>query len=153
MGKLSMIEVLNDPLIRDEFIKDAGIKRSHLEDILRMKDTETLISCLADDHTVFSYATESGYCEVIAWRGYYFSGSEWDPLDGPFESLDKALDPLRYLLECGDEVDTDSATHNVSSRLPDEDTFRIIHKLVSLGDVVEVNGTKYRRSDSGYAKE
>jgi hypothetical protein len=37
--------------------------------------------------------------------------------------------------------------------LSDEETFKVIAKLVSIKDVVEVNGVKYRRTKSGYLKE
>ena len=72
---------------------------------------------------------------------------------GPFQTLDEALDPIRYLLECGDEIDTESATHIVDSKWPDKQTFEVIRRIVSVGDCVEVNGVKYRRSESGYVKE
>jgi hypothetical protein len=65
-------------------------------------------------------------------------------------TLDAALDPIRYLLECGDEVDTESATHIVDSKWPDKQTFEVIRRIVSVGDVVEVNGVKYRRTQEGY---
>lgn len=151
MDKLSLRDILDDPALRNAFIKDTGIKKSSLEDLLKGGQMETLAEYLADDYTIFYYSTEIGHCEIIAWQGYYFSGSEWDPLDGPFMTLDLAINPLRCILECGDDNDTDSATHTVESKLPDSLTFEIIRRLVSVGDHVEVNGVKYRRTDSGYA--
>ena len=32
-------------------------------------------------------------------------------------------------------------------------TFDVIRRIVSVDDTVEVNGTKYRRTKSGYVKE
>jgi hypothetical protein len=139
--------------LRAHFIKDVGITEANLRDTLRHDAVSDLIGYLKDDFEAFSYATENGHCEVIEWRGYYFSGSEWDELSGPYLTLDAALDPIRYLLECGDEVDTESATHIVDSKWPDKQTFEVIRRIVSEGDVVEVNGVKYRRNSNGYSKE
>jgi hypothetical protein len=139
--------------LRTHFIKDVGINEANLRDTLRDDAVSDLIGYLKDDFQTFSYATENGGCEVIEWRGYYFSGSEWDELSGPYLTLDAALDPIRYLLECGDEVDTESATHIVDSKWPDKQTFEVIRRIVSVGDVVEVNGVKYRRNSNGYSKE
>lgn len=139
--------------LRAHFIKDVGINEADLRDTLRADAVSDLIGYLKDEFESFSYATENGGCEVIEWRGYYFSGSEWDELSGPYLTLDAALDPIRYLLECGDEVDTESATHIVDSKWPDKQTFEVIRRIVSVGDVVEVNGVKYRRNSNGYSKE
>jgi hypothetical protein len=139
--------------LRAHFIKDVGITEANLRDTLRHDAVSDLIGYLKDDFEAFSYATENGHCEVIEWRGYYFSGSEWDELSGPYLTLDAALDPIRYLLECGDEVDTESATHIVDSKWPDKQTFEVIRRIVSVGDVVEVNGVKYRRNSNGYSKK
>ena len=136
--------------LRTHFIKDVGINEANIRDTLRNDAVSDLIVYLTDEFQAFSYATENGGCEVIEWRGYYFSGSEWDALSGPHLTLDAALDPIRYLLECGDEVDTESATHIVDSKWPDKQTFEIIRRIVSVGDVVEVNGVKYRRTNTGY---
>jgi hypothetical protein len=139
--------------LRAHFIKDVGINEADLRDTLRADAVSDLIGYLKDEFESFSYATENGGCEVIEWRGYYFSGSEWDELSGPYLTLDAALDPIRYLLECGDEVDTESATHIVDSKWPDKQTFEVIRRIVSVGDVVEVNGVKYRRNSNGYSKK
>lgn len=139
--------------LRALFKADTGISNSKLDDALSGDDIPGLVSYLEDDHKVFGYATEFGHCEVIEWRGHYFSGSEWDEPTGPFSSLEEALEPIRYLLECGDENDTDSASHSVESKLGDMETFKVIAKLVSIDDVVEVNGVMYRRTESGYVKE
>lgn len=136
--------------LRTHFIKDVGINEADLQDTLRADAVSDLIGYLKDEFEAFSYATENGHCEVIEWRDYYFSGSEWDALSGPHLTLDAALDPIRYLLECGDEVDTESATHIVDSKWPDKQTFEVIRRIVSEGDVVEVNGVKYRRTKTGY---
>jgi hypothetical protein len=138
--------------LRTHFIKDVGVNEDYLRDALRDEAISDLIGYLKDDFEVFRYATENGHCEVIEWRGYYFSGSEWEELAGPFQTLDEALDPIRYLLECGDEVDTESATHIVDSKWPDKQTFEAIRRLVSIDDFVEVNGAKYRRTKSGYVE-
>ena len=139
--------------LRTHFIKDVGINEADLRDTLRADAVSDLIGYLKDEFEAFSYATENGHCEVIEWRGYYFSGSEWDELSGPYLTLDAALDPIRYLLECGDEVDTESATHIVDSKWPNKQTFEVIRRIVAVGDVVEVNGVKYRRNSNGYSKE
>jgi hypothetical protein len=139
--------------LRTHFIKDVGINEADLQDTLRADAASDLIGYLKDEFEAFSYSTENGGCEVIEWRGYYFSGSEWDELSGPYLNLDAALDPIRYLLECGDEVDTESATHIVDSKWPDKQTFEVIRRIVSVGDVVEVNGVKYRRNSNGYSKK
>jgi hypothetical protein len=144
------MQLMESVELRTHFIKDVGINEDYLRDALRDEAISDLIGYLKDDFEVFRYATESGHCEVIEWRGYYFSGSEWDELSGPYLILDAALDPIRYLLECGDEVDTESATHIVDSKWPDKQTFEVIRKIVSVGDVVEVKGVKYRRSNSEY---
>lgn len=149
MGKIKLKDLLKDSALRKHFTVDAGITSQLLEELLNDNDVETLVSYL-DSPEIFRYSTEQGSCEVLCWRGYYFSKSEWDDFAGPFNTLDEALDPIRYLLECGDECDTDSATHWVESKLTDQETFAIIKKLVSVGDVVEVNGIKYQRSKSGY---
>ncbi len=137
--------------LRAHFIKDVGINEADLRDTLRADAVSDLIGYLKDEFEAFSYATENGHCEVIEWRGYYFSGSEWDELSGPYLTLDAALDPIRYLLECGDEVDTESATHIVDSKWPDKQTFEVIRRIVSIDDSVEVNGVKYRRNSNGYS--
>ncbi len=139
--------------LRAHFIKDVGINEADLRDTLRADAVSDLIGYLKDEFEAFSYATENGHCEVIEWRGYYFSGSEWDELSGPYLTLDAALDPIRYLLECGDEVDTESATHIVDSKWPDKQTFEVIRRIVSIDDSVEVNGVKYRRNSNGYSKK
>ena len=131
---------------------DAGISARLIKELLDEGDAETLVSYLKSPE-IFQYSTEQGSCEVLSWKGYFFSKSEWDDFAGPYNSLDKALDPIRYLLECGDECDTDSATHWVESKLTDQQTFAVIKKLVSVGDVVEVNGVKCRRKKNGYSKE
>ncbi len=136
--------------LRAHFIADAGITDEDLRDALNDEYFSGILFNLKEKFEAFSYATENGHCEVIEWRGYYFSGSEWDALSGPHLTLYAALDPIRYLLECGDEVDTESATHIVDSKWPDKQTFEVIRRIVSVGDVVEVNGVKYRRTKEGY---
>jgi hypothetical protein len=152
MSKTSLKDLLQDPSLRKQFMSDAGISARLLEELLDEGDAETLVSYL-ETPEVFQYSTEQGSCEVFSWKGYFFSKSEWDDFAGPFNSLDEALEPIRYLLECGDECETDSATHWVESKLTDQQTFSVIKKLVSVGDVVEVNGVKYRRKKNGYSKE
>ena len=107
---------MNNAELRAHFITDTGITDEDLRDALKDEAISDLIGYLKDEFEVFNYATENGHCEVIEWRGYYFSGSEWDELAGPFQTLAEALDPIRYLLECGDECDTESATHIVDSK-------------------------------------
>jgi hypothetical protein len=152
MSKTSLKDLLQDPSLRKQFMSDAGISARLLEELLDEGDAETLVSYL-ETPEIFQYSTEQGSCEVFSWKGYFFSKSEWDDFAGPFNSLDEALEPIRYLLECGDECETDSATHWVESKLTDQQTFSVIKKLVSVGDVVEVNGVKYRRKKNGYSKE
>lgn len=152
MSKTSLKDLLQDASLRKQFMADAGISARLLKTLLDDNDAESLVSYL-DSPEIFRYYTEQGSCEVLSWKGYFFSKSEWDDFAGPFNSLDEALDPIRYLLECGDECDTDSATHWVESKLTDQQTFSVIKKLVSVGDVVEVNGVKYRRKKNGYSKE
>jgi hypothetical protein len=152
--KLNLLKDLRaNSELRNQFIADTGIRTEDLEDALSDGDLGLIVCYLEDAHTVFYYATENGSCTVVCWRGYFFSESEWDDLAGPFSSLEEALDPIRYLLEYGDDCDTDSASHSVESKLADEETFKVIAKLVSIKDVVEVNGVKYRRTKSGYLKE
>lgn len=146
-------ELMDDPQLRAHYIKDTGISKARLLRSLKADDEFSLIYELREDFTVFSYSTENGDCEVIDWRGHYFSKSEWDPLTGPYPTLDEALEPIRYLLQCGDQCDTDSVSHTVYSMWPNKQTLEIIQSLVSVGDVVQVNGTKYRRTESGYARE
>ena len=139
--------------LRAHFITDAETTDEDLRDALKDDALSDLLFNLKERFEVFNYATENGHCEVIEWRGYWFSGSEWEELTGPFQTLDEALDPIRYMLECGDEVDTESATHIVDSKWPNKQTFEVIRRIVSVGDCVEVNGVKYRRSDKGYDRE
>ena len=149
MSKISLKDLLNDSELRKYLMKDTGISSRLLNELLDANDDETLISYL-ESPEIFQYSTEQGSCEILRWRGHYFSKSDWDDFAGPFSSLDEALNPIRYLLECGDENDTDSASHSVESKLADQETFAVIKKLVSVGDVVEVNGVKYQRGNSGY---
>ena len=144
-------ELMDDTELRSHLIKDAGITEGYLRDALKDNTISDLLFNLKEQFVIFNYSTDNGHCEVIEWRGYYFSGSEWEELTGPFQTLDEALDPIRYLLECGDECDTESATHIVDSKWPDKQTFEVIRRIVSVGDCVEVNGVKYRRTESGYA--
>lgn len=150
MSIISLKYLLKDPSLRKQFMADAAISSRLLKELLDENDEETLISYL-ESPEIFRYFTEQGSCEILRWRSYYFSKSDWDNFAGPFSSLDEALDPIRYLLECGDESDTDSASHSVESKLTDQETFALISKLVSVGDVVEVNGVKYQRGISGYS--
>lgn len=149
MGKISLKDLLTDSELRKQFMKDSGTSSRLLNELLDANDDETLISYL-ESPEIFRYFTEQGSCEVLCWRSYFFSKSDWDDFAGPFSSLDEALDPIRYLLECGDECDTDSASHSVESKLTDQETFALISKLISVGDVVEVNGVKHRRTRNGY---
>lgn len=153
MPKLSFKDLMENTELRAHFIIDAETTEEDLRDALKDDTVSDLLFNLKDHFEVFNYATESGHCEVIEWRAYYFSGSEWEELTGPFQTLDEALDPIRYLLECGDECDTESATHIVDSKWPDKQTFEVIRRIVSVGDYVEVNGVKYRRTDNGYDRE
>jgi Flp pilus assembly CpaF family ATPase len=153
MTRLSFKDLMKNAELRAHFIVDADTADEDLKDALKDDTISDLLFNLKERFEVFNYATENGHCEVIEWRGYYFSGSEWEELTGPFQTLDEALDPIRYLLECGDEVDTESATHIVDSKWPDKQTFEVIRRIVSVGDCVEVNGVKYRRSDKGYDRE
>jgi hypothetical protein len=152
MSKINLKDLLTDSELRKDFMEDSGISSRPLNELLDANDDETLISYL-ESPEIFRYFTEQGSCEVLRWRSYFFSKSDWDEFAGPFSSLDEALGPIRYLLECGDECDTDSASHSVESKLTDQETFAIIRKLVSVGDIVEVNGTKHRRNSNGYSKE
>ena len=149
--RTTLEELMKNAELRAHFIADACITDEDLLDALKNDTISDLLFNLKERFEAFRYATENGHCEVIEWRGYYFSGSEWDELSGPYLTLDAALEPIRYLLECGDEVDTESATHIVDSKWPDKQTFEVIRKIVSVDDTVEVNGTKYRRTDKGYA--
>lgn len=153
MPKLSFKDLMENAELRAHFITEAETTEEDLGDALKDETVSDLLFNLKEHFEVFNYDTENGHCEVIEWRGYWFSGSEWEELTGPFQTLDEALDPIRYLLECGDEVDTESATHIVDSKWPDKQTFEVIRRIVSVGDCVEVNGVKYRRSDKGYDRE
>lgn len=153
MPKLSFKDLMENAELRAHFIVDADTTDEDLRGALKDDAVSDLLFNLKEHFEIFRYSTENGHCEVIEWRGYYFSWSEWEELTGPFLTLDEALDPIRYLLECGDEVDTESATHIVDSKWPDKQTFDIIRRIVSVDDSVEVNGTKYRRTKSGYKKE
>ncbi len=153
MPKLSFKDLMENAELRAHFIIDAETTEEDLRDALNDDALSDLLFNLKDQFESFRYSTENGHCEIVEWRGYYFSGSEWEELTGPFQTLDEALDPIRYLLECGDEVDTESATHIVDSKWPDKQTFEVIRRIVSVGDCVEVNGVKYRRTESGYVKE
>ena len=153
MTRLSFKDLMKNAELRAHFITDTGITDEDLRDALKDDAVSDLLFNLKEHFEIFRYSTENGHCEVIEWRGYYFSGSEWEELTGPFQTLDEALDPIRYLLECGDECDTESATHIVDSKWPDKQTFEVIRRIVSVGDCVEVNGVKYRRTESGYARE
>lgn len=150
MSKSTFDTLMKNAELRAHFIVDADTTYEDLKDALKDDTISDLLFNLKERFEVFNYATENGHCEVIEWRGYWFSGSEWEELTGPFQTLDEALDPIRYLLECGDECDTESATHIVDSKWPDKQTFEVIRTIVSVGDCVEVNGTKYRRTESGY---
>ena len=153
MPKLSFKDLMENAELRAHFITDAETTDEDLRDALKDDALSDLLFNLKDHFEIFRYSTENGHCEIVEWRGYYFSGSEWEELTGPFQTLDEALDPIRYLLECGDECDTESATHIVDSKWPDKQTFEVIRRIVSVGDCVEVNGVKYRRTESGYARE
>jgi hypothetical protein len=153
MPKLSFKDLMENAELRAHFITDAETTDADLRDALNDDALSDLLFNLKDQFESFRYSTENGHCEIVEWRGYYFSGSEWEELTGPFQTLDEALDPIRYLLECGDEVDTESATHIVDSKWPDKQTFEVIRRIVSVGDCVEVKGVKYRRSDKGYVRE
>ena len=153
MPKISFKDLMKNAELRAHFISDAETTDKDLKDALKDDTVSDLLFNLKEHFEVFNYATENGHCELIEWGGYYFSGSEWEELTGPFQTLDEALDPIRYLLECGDENDTDSASHSVESKLGDVETFKVIAKLVSIDDVVEVNGVMHRRTESGYVKE
>ena len=153
MPKLSFKDLMENAELRAHFITDAETTDEDLRDALKDDALSDLLFNLKDHFEIFRYSTENGHCEIVEWRGYYFSGSEWEELTGPFQTLDEALDPIRYLLECGDECDTESATHIVDSKWPDKQTFDVIRRIVSVGDCVEVNGVKYRRTESGYVKE
>ena len=153
MTRLSFKDLMENAELRAHFITDAETTDEDLRDALKDDTISDLLFNLKERFEIFRYSTENGHCEVIEWRGYYFSGSEWEELTGPFLTLDEALDPIRYLLECGDECDTESATHIVDSKWPDKKTFEIIRRIVSVGDCVEVNAVKYRHTESGYARE
>lgn len=151
---LNLLQALqSDDELRNQFVAETGISKACLENALQDGDIGLVVCYLHPAHTVFDYSTENGSTRVICWRGYYFSESEWVELAGPFSSLEEALEPIRYLLECGDENDTYSASHSVESKLAEHETFKVIAKLVSINDVVEVNGVMYRRTKSGYLKE
>ena len=149
-GRTTLGELMKNAELRTHFIADAETNEEALEDALKGDTVSDLLFNLKEHFEIFRYSTDNGHCEVVEWRGYYFSGSEWEELTGPFLTLDEALDPIRYLLECGDEVDTESATHIVDSKWPDKQTFEVIRRIVSVDDSVEVNGTKYRRTKTGY---
>ena len=153
MPKLSLKDLMKNAELRAHFITDAETTDEDLGYALKDDTVSDLLFNLKEQFEVFNYATENGHCEVIEWRGYYFSGSEWEELTGPFQTLDEALDPIRYLLECGDEIDTESATHIVVSKWPDKQTFEVIRRIVSVDDTVEVNGVKYRRKKSEFVEE
>ena len=153
MSKPTFDTLMKNAELRAHFIADTDTTDADLRDALKDDAISDLLFNLKEHFESFRYSTENGHCEIVEWRGYYFSGSEWEELTGPFQTLDEALDPIRYLLECGDEVDTESATHIVDSKWPDKQTFEVIRRIVSVGDCVEVNGVKYRRSDKGYDRE
>ena len=150
MSKPTFDTLMKNAELRAHFITDPRITDEDLRGALKDDAVSDLLFNLKEHFEIFRYSTENGHCEVIEWRGYYFSGSEWEELTGPFLTLDEALDPIRYLLECGDECDTESATHIVDSKWPDKQTFEVIRRIVSVDDAVEVNGTKYRRTKTGY---
>ena len=153
MSKPTFDTLMKNAELRAHFIADTDTTDADLRDALKDDGISDLLFNLKEHFESFRSSTENGHCEVIEWRGYYFSGSEWEELTGPFQTLDEALNPIRYLLECGDECDTESAEHTVESKLPDNQTFEIIRRLVSVEDTVEVNCVKYRRTKTGYKKE
>ena len=153
MSKPTFDTLMKNAELRAHFITDTGITDEDLRGALKDDAVSDLLFNLKAHFEIFRYSTENGHCEIVEWRGYYFSGSEWEELTGPFLTLDEALNPIRYLLECGDECDTESAEHTVESKLPDNQTFEIIRRLVSVEDTVEVNCVKYRRTKTGYKKE
>ena len=99
---------------------------------------------------VLRYDSEGGAFGVNLIAGKYYSFSDWDPEDGPFDSVEEACSASPELWAFGDEVDTGSATHYLKSMLPVDQVLRIARRLVSVGDILVLNGRSYRRSGEGY---
>lgn len=99
---------------------------------------------------VLRYDSEGGAFGVNLIAGKYYSFSDWDPDDDPFDSVEEACSASPELWAFGDEVDTASATHHLQSMLPDDQALRIVRRLVSIGDTLVLNGRPFRRSVEGY---
>ena len=99
---------------------------------------------------VLRYDSEGGAFGVNLIAGKYYSFSDWDPEDGPFDSVDEVCSASPELWAFGDEVDTGSATHHLKSMLPEDQVLRIARRLVSVGGTLVLNGRSFRRSVEGY---
>ena len=117
-------------------LKDAGLARVGGLDI--------------EPVSVLRYDSEGGAFGVNLLAGKYYTFSDWDPEAGPFDTVESACAANPELWAFGDEIETGSATHELKSTLPVDQVLRLAQRLVSVGDVLVLNGRSFMRSKAGY---
>lgn len=141
--------MLGGPSLRALFVKQTKINEAKLTKAFEDCDLEDLWSRLSLN-SVLDLGTQTGSWGVKEWGGHFFTYSERDPQQGPFKTIENACESLNALMTWGDEGDTFTAETRVSSALSDEETLKLIKAVVSVDDVLELNGKIYRRTETGY---
>jgi hypothetical protein len=108
-------------------------------------------ACPHDEEVcVLYYGSEGGSFGVNLISGKYYTFSDWDSVGGPFDTVEEACAVNPEYWSFGDKMETYSATHNLKSTLPEDQVLRIVQKMVSVGDILILNGKSLMRTIDGY---
>ena len=148
-------KLLHDPKLSELFQRQSGLDNEVLEGCLDENDPSMFWQFLELEEILVVHhregAGESCF-SVYGWGGLCFSRDDsQDLLAGPFTSPEESASKVSQL-SLADLNDTYGLEFEVRSTLPTNQALSLITRLISKGQSLELNGTRYRLETEGYVR-
>ena len=148
-------KLLRDPKLSELFQGQSGLNDDELKELLDENDPSMFWQWLELEETLVVHhqegAGESCF-SVYGWGGLCFSRDDsQDLLAGPFTSPEESASKVSQL-SLADLNDTYGLEFEVRSTLPTNQALSLITRLISKGQTLELNGTRYRLETEGYVR-
>ena len=148
-------KLLHDPKLSELFQRQSGLDNEVLEGCLDENDPSMFWQFLELEEILVVHhregAGESCF-SVYGWGGLCFSRDDsQDLLAGPFTSPEESASKVSQL-SLADLNDTYGLEFEVRSTLPTNQALSLITRLISKGQTLELNGTRYRLETEGYVR-
>lgn len=148
-------KLLRDPNLSELFQGQSGLNDDELKELMDENDPSTFWQWLELEEILVVHhregAGESCF-GVYGWGGLCFSRDDsQDLLAGPFTSPEESASKVSQL-SLADLNDTYGLEFEVRSTLPTNQALSLITRLISKGQSLELNGTRYRLETEGYVR-